>query len=100
MLGATAGKETDKTPFLDEVYILAFGGGGVGRGRQNNRQKSHENTPWQRILSAIEKYKVGKGAGQSGRGRGRPGQVPSSTLPVPRPQTAADLDLRDPQGAT
>lgn len=42
VLGATAGKEIDKTPFLDEVYILAFG---VGGGRQNNGQKSHETYP-------------------------------------------------------
>jgi hypothetical protein len=36
VLGATAGKEIDKTPFLDEVYILAFG---VGGGETEQRTK-------------------------------------------------------------
>ena len=46
MLGARVGKQTDKTPFLGEVYILAFGvSGGGGRQRQNNGQKSHETYP-------------------------------------------------------
>lgn len=78
MLGATAGKETDKTPFLDEVYILAFGGGGAGRGRQNKRQKNHmKYTPWQRILSAIEKYKVERGPGKAGVGGGGQDRCPA-----------------------
>lgn len=48
MLGATAGKETDKTPFLDEVYILAFGGAGAGR-EDRTRDKNHmKYTPWQK----------------------------------------------------
>ena len=73
------GKQTDKTPFLGEVYILAFGvsvGGGGGRDRITD--KNHmKHIPWQRILSAIERYKVGKEDRQSWLGGGGQDRCPA-----------------------
>ena len=80
------GKQTDKTPFLGEAYILAFGvslGGGGGK-RQKNGQKSHETYPLAKDFKCyreIQSRERGRAKLAWGRGVARTGaQLPTSCL--------------------